>query len=357
MPEQRGILQRGPQLPDGWAARVPVLADIEALVELLSRHQQAAVGSGSVDADAVATEAAGIGSWTRRQLVVLDDHDQLQAWARVHDRAAGRTVIAVDVDPSCHEDELARSLFAWAEGAAVEIAGQRHLTSTLLDSGAYAGDQRQREWLAGAGYQQVRTWLQMSRPVLPEEAEPGALPPLREGVRVRSVAEHENGLPLAADLQTVHQLLEESFVDHFNSYRESFPEFVQRLREDPGHRWDHWWIATVDIDGVDVPAGALVSTVLPADVLGTPGSYVDYIGVHRRARGRGVAKALLYTVIADAARRGRNRVGLEVDADSPTNADALYTSMGWQSLYRTESWHRTVSTVAASDGNAGDTGG
>ncbi len=332
-------------VPVGWRVREPGPADVDDLTELLARHQRAAVGSASVDPEAVAIEAAGVGSWTRRQLVVADGSGQLQAWARVHDRAAGRTVVAVDIDPGCHEQALATGLFRWAEAAALAIAGQRQLTTTVVDSGAYAGDARQRQWLVQAGYEHVRTWLQMSRPVLPAEAEADALPPLRPGVEVRPVAEHDNGLPVAADLQTVHQILEESFVDHFASYRESFPEFVQRLREDPGHRWDHWWIATVDLDGVRVPAGAVVSTVLPVDGVGRYGSYVDYIGVHRRARGRGVAKALLYTMIADAARRGRSRVGLEVDADSPTNADALYTSLGWQSRYRTESWHRVVSTV------------
>ena len=51
---------------------------------------------------------------------------------------------------------------------------------------------------------------------------------------------------------------------------------------------------------------------------GSPaGSYVEYLGVLANARGRGVAKSLLATVIADAATRGRDRVGLEVDADSP----------------------------------------
>ena len=60
------------------------------------------------------------------------------------------------------------------------------------------------------------------------------------------------------------------------------------------------------------------------------------------ARGRGVATSLLHAVIADAAQRGRNRVGLEVDADSPTGAEGLYTSMGWQTSYVTESWHRDV---------------
>lgn len=341
-------------LPVGWLVREPVLSDVDDLAGLLARHQQAALGSASVDPEAVSIEAAGVGSWTRRQLVVIDESGRLQAWARVHDRAAGRSVVAVDVDPGCHEEELAAGLFRWAEGAALAIAQQRQLTTTVMDSGAYAGDARQRQWLSNAGYEHVRTWLQMSRPVSRAEAEPDALPPLRSGVVVRPVAEHENGLPVAADLQIVHQILEESFVDHFASYQESFPEFVQRLREDPGHRWDHWWIATVDIDGAEVPAGAVVSTVLPADAGGQYGSYVDYIGVHRRARGRGVAKALLYTVIADAARRGRHRVGLEVDADSPTNADALYASMGWESRYRTESWHRVVATVDAIQHGAQD---
>jgi GNAT superfamily N-acetyltransferase len=334
-------------VPDGWQVRVPVLGDVEQLVSLIAGSAQAAVGSSAVDSEAVLSEAVGVASWTRRQLVVVDLGERVRAWVRVHDRAAGRTVVEVTVDPALTDDGLARGLFGWAEAVAVEVTRQRQLTATQLDASAYAGDERQRGWLGRAGYRHTRTWLQMSRPVGPVEARPGALPPVRPGVLVRPVASHENGLPVAGDLQTVHQLLEESFADHFNSYRESFPEFLQRLREDPGHRWDHWWIATVEVDGVEVPAGAVVSSVLPADDSGVEGSYIDYIGVHRRARGRGVAKALIYTVIADAARRGRNRVGLEVDADSPTGADALYASMGWRVRYRTESWHRTVEVPKA----------
>ena len=47
-------------------------------------------------------------------------------------------------------------------------------------------------------------------------------------------------------------------------------------------------------------------------------------------------------MIADAADRGRDRVGLEVDADSPTGADGLYVSMGWETVYVTQSWHKDV---------------
>jgi mycothiol synthase len=336
------VAEHQPELPAGWRCREPQTRDVPAVIELVSAHQKMVLGSSSVDPDAIEGEAVGVGSWTRRQIVVLDPDARVQAWARVHDRAAGRTVVTVVVHPSCTDEALAAALFAWAEGVAIEVVDQRQLTSTQLDSGAYQVDERQRRWLVDAGYALVRTWLQMSRPVSSAEAEPGGLPPIRSGLAIRPVASHANGLPVAADLRLVHQLLEESFVDHFNSYRESFPEFVQRLREDPGHRWDHWWIATAEFDGATLPAGALVGSVLPPDLSGQKGSYVDYIGVHRRARGRGVAKGLLHTVIADAARRGRNRVGLEVDADSPTGADGLYTSMGWTTSYRTESWHKTV---------------
>ena len=55
-----------------------------------------------------------------------------------------------------------------------------------------------------------------------------------------------------------------------------------------------------------------------------------------------MAKALLHAVIADAAERGRDRVGLEVDADSPTGADGLYFSMGWETDYVLESWFKEL---------------
>nr|WP_035904501.1 GNAT family N-acetyltransferase [Knoellia subterranea] len=343
-------------MPSGWVARVPSRDDVPALIALTEAHQVAAKGSGSVDPDLVESNVAGTGSWTKHQAVVTDADNTILGWASVHDRAGGRTMlevlVAVEGLSEADADRLASVLFAWVEDAGRVFAAGRDLPGTQLDASAYADDARQRRWLAAAGYRQTRTWLQMSRPVSADEAEAGALPGPREGVTIRRVAKHDNGLPVAADLQTVHRMLEESFADHFNSYRESFPEFLTRLREDPGHRWDHWWIAEIEVDGDGaegvtsevVPGGALVSSILKPDASGVEGSYVDYIGVHRDARGRGVAKALLHSVIRDAAERGRNRVGLEVDADSPTGADGLYLSMGWVTAHKTESWHRDITT-------------
>ena len=323
--------------------RAPEPDDLPRLLELRGADKRPWTGSGQVDEESVTAELTGQKSWTRRHQVAVGPDGGVRAWATVHDRAAGRTMVHLYVDRSLAEAaDVAAALYAWLEQEGREIAVRRGLPGTQLDASPFADDTAQREWLTAAGYENMRTWLQMTRPVSPDEGKPDALPGPREGVTIRRVATHENGLPVASDLQTVHQMLEESFEDHFNSYRESFPEFVQRLREDPGHRWDHWWLAYVDIDGRQEPAGAVVSTVLQAGSSGKEGSYVDYIGVHRRARGRGVAKSLLFTVIHDAASRGRDRVGLEVDADSPTGADGLYKSLGWATDYATESWHKDI---------------
>ena len=86
----------------------------------------------------------------------------------------------------------------------------------------------------------------MSRPVTPDESDLDSEP--GDGVRIRLVEREGTGMPSEDDLRIVHDVLESAFEDHFNSHEETFDEFVFRLREDPGHRWDHWWIAEL-VDG------------------------------------------------------------------------------------------------------------
>lgn len=333
-----------PDLPPGWTAYTPAETDVEDLTRLLRRHEREARGFPGADSENVASEVTGRGARTRTHMLVRDDVGAARAWINCHDRAAGRVLVGVTIDPdlSEHADTVALYSFQLAEAFSRQINASRDIGDSHMDSGAFEEDERQQRWLRESGFDLVRHWWQMSRPVDPDEA--SSLPPPREGVIVRRVRRDDQaGMPVEQDLRDVHDVLEASFADHFNSYRETFEEFVARLREDPGHRWDHWWIATVDGEA----AGALVATITTGhlDEHGDPepdGSYVDYIGVSQNARGRGVAKALLHAVIADAAARGRDRVGLEVDADSPTGADGLYTSMGWSTKYVTQSWHKDL---------------
>ena len=338
-------MDASPDLPQSWTSATPGPADVDELVDLLRRHEQAARGWASASRTTVETDVAGRGAKTRRHLVVRDGSGAARGWATVHDRAASRVVIAVVVDPDlepAQADRVAAHLFEWARQEAAALGTERGVPVTQMDSGAFADDPRQQLWLTGRGFLRMRSWWQMSRPVKPEEGEPDAFPPPSEGITVRLVAREGDAMPDEDDLRTVHDILETSFTDHFNSHQESFDEFLTRLREDPGHRWDHWWIAELDQGGTALPVGALVGSVSPGEDGGPAGSYVEYLGVLAAARGRGVARSLLHAVIADAAQRGRDRVGLEVDADSPTGATALYESMGFATKYVTQSWHRDL---------------
>ncbi|MFC0675301.1 GNAT family N-acetyltransferase [Brachybacterium hainanense] len=330
--------------------RIPLETDVEPLADLITADIRRRDPEGSADIPGLRSRLVGLKSWSRRQVVVVPARPDGRAtidrapiaWVGVEDRAAGRSNVQLVIAAGApHRDQLAGALLDWVHEVGGSFARHRGLEETLLSADAHEADRDKARILAAGGYTMVRTWLHMRRPVQPSES--SGLPAPREGVRVRRVHRHPSGLPVAQDVRTVHRMLEESFADHFSSYRESFAEFVQRLIEDPGEAaWDHWWIAEVDRDGRWLPAGGLVAAVVPARGDRGEGTYLEYLGVHRSARGRGIAKALLNAAIADAAERGRTHVDLEVDADSPTRADGLYASLGWETFERTRSWHATA---------------
>ena len=332
--------------------RVPIEADVAAVAALVTEQNRRHTPDFTVDEAGLRSRMVGLKSWARRQVVVVPltedatpslDHPPL-AWIALEDRATGRVGVELALgDDIPDRDALAAALLDWAVEVGGSFARARGVELTQLDTDANELDTDMARLLSAAGYEMVRTWLHMRRPVTPEEAT--SLPRPREGTRVRPVHRHESGLPVSQDVRTVHRMLEESFADHFNSYRESFAEFVQRLIENPEEAgWDQWWIAEILREDRWLPAGGLVAVPTTATTADGEGTYLEYLGVHRSARGHGIAKSLLRAALADAASRGRTHVDLEVDDDSPTGADGLYAAMGWETYERTQSWHSSAPT-------------
>jgi GNAT superfamily N-acetyltransferase len=330
--------------------RVPQTEDVAPVAGLLTAAMRRFDAEAAADGSALRSRMVGLKSWARRQVVVVpvtaDGTASLDlpplAWIALEDRASGRTNVQFVVSAEAPEREaLGAALLDWAVEVGGSFARARGVESTKLTTDTNELDTDRQGFLEAAGYEMVRSWLHMRRPVSPEEAT--SLPAPREGTRVRRVHRHASGLPVAQDVRTVHRMLEESFADHFNSYRESFAEFAQRLIENPEVAdWDHWWIAEIEREGRWLPAGGLVAAPIRATATRGEGTYLEYLGVHRSARGHGVAKSLLRAAIRDAAERGWGLVDLEVDDDSPTGADGIYSSMGWETFERTRSWHASA---------------
>ncbi|GAA1484334.1 GNAT family N-acetyltransferase [Brachybacterium fresconis] len=330
--------------------RLPSETDVEPLADLLAAAQREHTPEGIVDEDSLRSQLVGLKSWSRREIVVVpaaadgsptEDEGPL-AWVALEDRARGRTDLQFVVAREAPERKaLAAALLDWAVEVGGSFARHRGVESTQMSCDTNELDVDRARLLQAAGYEKVRTWLHMRRSVTADDADGGPEP--REGTRMRPVHRHDSGLPVAQDVRTVHRMLEESFADHWGSYRESFAEFVQRLIETPEEAaWDHWWIAEIEREEMWLPAGGLVAARMPATPTLGEGTYLEYLGVHRSARGHGIAKSLLGAAIRDAAERGRTHVDLEVDADSPTGADGLYESMGWATYERTQSWHSSA---------------
>ena len=83
------------------------------------------------------------------------------------------------------------------------------------------------------------------------------------------------------------------------------------------------------------PVGALT-----ASLSGDRG-WVDYLAVSASHRGRGVGAALLRHSFSVLARPGVERVLVNVDAENPTGATALYERVGMRIVKRWDLWERS----------------
>jgi ribosomal-protein-alanine N-acetyltransferase len=74
-------------------------------------------------------------------------------------------------------------------------------------------------------------------------------------------------------------------------------------------------------------------------------AYVQTLGVRRSDQGRGIGAGLLMALLAEAARRGRDVVGLEVRADNDP-AQALYARFGFTPVGRRRGYYQPSGTDA-----------
>jgi mycothiol synthase len=147
-----------------------------------------------------------------------------------------------------------------------------------------------------------------------------AAPPLPAGIEIRPVTRDQ--------YRRIWEAEAEAFRDHWGEQEWTEADW-QRFEQEPDMADPSLWRIGWDGDQI---AGVIITTV-PAEEnerYGRRGVYVAGVSVRRPWRRRGLARALLASSLVASREAGYTSASLGVDADSPTGATALYTSLGFR---------------------------
>jgi mycothiol synthase len=212
------------------------------------------------------------------------------------------------VHPGYRGQGLGRDLLAWQfERAAAMRAAAPAGPPWLIQAQAGQADESAARLFRRFGLAPVRYFLGMQAATAGDRAAPA--PP---GIRV---------LPYSAPLRAaVHAAHEEAFADHWGHEYSDAEAWSAHTTGDPTFRPD---LSRIGLDAGEV-AGYVLAYAAPADSI-----YIGQVGTRRPWRGQGLASALLAASLAAAAAAGLTSAALDVDADSPTGAVAIYERLGF----------------------------
>ncbi|MCX4819162.1 GNAT family N-acetyltransferase [Streptomyces sp. NBC_01142] len=176
--------------------------------------------------------------------------------------------------------------------------------------------------LTRRGWQAVRRYNVLTRPLSPPADPSPALPP---GLTVRDCRDE-------ADRRRAHELAEETFAEHYDHQQRSYRQWLDDLGV--GIDWSLVWIASLDGSG-DV---AVLLTRDDREAMG----WISLIGVRKEARARGLGSHLLRHAFAAYADRGRDIIGLGVDTGNVTGALRLYEAHGMTLHFAVDTWEVTL---------------
>lgn len=301
--------------------RAPTLADAEAVVSVLDAH--AAVTSG------LRTTAEEVrGWWTAASFDM--------AWQARVARAEGVVVGYADVgDPNGDASQFwidlrvpdsGRRLGAdeLLLGHVLAQAASRAAPGAILRAFCSAEESHTIALLERHAFHVVRHSVRMTKGL----TDPVVEPRWPNGIRVRTADPQ-------ADLRPVYDTYHEAFADAWGGVDQPYDDFVHDWsvqRFDP----ELWFLAE---EGSELAGVALC---LPQRGGEPDLGWVSVLGVRRPWRRRGLGRALLLHAFGELKARGKTRVGLGVDAESPTGAVRLYESVGMIVTRRSVTLERPV---------------
>jgi mycothiol synthase len=296
------------------AVRHPTLADVEAVVELGNAFERAFVGAEGFTAGEIADEWRLLDLERDAWLVLVPD-GRLAGYATLEERGERSFVSDGYVHPELRGLGVGGRLVELAEERARErdaLAVQNTIVSS--DEAAVAVLERR-------GYRPIRHFYRMAV----ELGEDVPEPEWPEGIRVEVFGESE--------ALAFHEAIEDAWQDHWDYSPRPFELFRERIIE--GSRYDPalWTVARA---GDEIAGG----TICEASYYEM--GWVRSLFVRRPWRRQGLGMALLLNAFRQFHERGERRVGLGVDAESPTGATRLYERAGMHVVEQTTIYRKEL---------------
>jgi mycothiol synthase len=233
--------------------------------------------------------------------------------------------VDVVVDPA-HTTDLAPRLVDHVVQLCVAQGRSAGAEQVQVDQGCYRSDTAFAEVLRGCGFVVATTFHRMRRELdAPVEVQ------VPDDVELQRVDDEDE-----PQLRRAHALHTATFRGHFGFVERPFDEWLaQHLSRAVGT--GPLWFAR--LAGDDVGLLSETDQFLEEDQAG----YVQRLGVLPRARGHGVARALLLSSFAHMRERGRRAALLHVDSANATGATRLYEAVGMLPVVVVDAWRLTRS--------------
>jgi mycothiol synthase len=215
------------------------------------------------------------------------------------------------VHPAAFGRGVGTRIVEWAEERSLGLGG------TEVRISVTSTDERAACLLRSRGYERIRSFFRMVIE-LDEEPAPVEWP---EGFEVSALSPGEE--------HVLHEVLQDAFRDHWEHTPWTFEEWI-------GKRTLEHDLCFLVHTGGEVAAAAECRR----ERFGM--GWVGTLGTRRKYRRRGLGDALLRHSLRELYARGARKVGLGVDAESPTGATRLYERAGMRAAWRSDVYARTL---------------
>lgn len=306
-------------LKSGFTVRPPTMDDVESAVDLFNRCSMDMIGVNDFTEDEVRLDwqSPGFNLAEDARAVFSPDGELVgltQVWmdstVPIHPFIMGR------VRPDYENRGIGTQMLNWAfERSKDAIVRVPENARVAINAYAIASHKPSKKLLEDNGMKLFRHSWQMIIDLdetIPEPEWP-------EGLLLRPYDHEKHG-------EDVYRADYEAFRDHFGfveePFEEGYPRWIHHMIKDELYDPDLWFLA---YEGDKIAGGSICRAESWED---PDAGWVRTLFVRKPWRRRGIALALLRHTFLEFQKRGKQRVGLGVDADNLTGATGLYKKAG-----------------------------